>query len=245
MDRPRHFRMDSEIETRELSQRKAGWAPVPELPQETPGGTHRYRPLQDDPLDWARVAELMRTSYPELRGSGRESLHRPEGYRWLFDEGPRRRGQEGLCIVGEYADRGELTQALVLLMNRTNLSVSITALTVHPRYRRERAINKGLLFFCNEYLEECGIEYALAHVTTNHPVTQRVLFKLGYAIRGVLPGAALYWAGVGERYRRDNVVIMDKLFNGAERLVPPQMSLIPRATRLWESIQQVNRRGNK
>lgn len=193
-------------------------------------------------IDLARVAELMRESYPELRGSALEFLHRPEGYRWLFDERPRRRGREGLCIVGEYADPGELTEALVLEMNRINLSVFLTALAIHPRHRRERAINKGLLFFCDEYLEACGIEYASAHVTTNHPVTQRVLFKLGYAIRGVLPGATLYWAGVGESYRRDSVVLMDKFFNGAERLVSPQMRLIPRAARLWESIQQINRR---
>ncbi len=234
--------MEPESETRELSQRKAAWAPIPEFLQETPGGTHHLRPLRDDPLDLARVAGLMQESYPELRGSALEFLHRPEGYRWLFDERPKRRGREGLCIVGEYVDRGELTEALVLQMDRINLSVFITALAIHPRYRRERAISKGLYFLCNEYLEACGIDYALAHVTTNHPVSQRVLFKLGYAIRGVLPGTILYWAGMGEKYRRDSMVIMDKFFNGAERLVSPQMRLTPRAARLWESIQQINRR---
>lgn len=242
MNRPKHFSIYPEIELRELSQRRAGWAPVPELLQEIPRGSHRFRPLREEPLDLARVAELMRASYPALRGSTLEFLHQPEGYRWLFDERPRRRGREGLCIVGEYADRGELTGALVLEMNRINLSVFLTALAIHPQCRRERALNKGFLFFCDEYLAACGIEYASAHVTTNHPLTQRVLCKLGYAIRGIIPGATLYWAGVGEKYRRDSVVILDKFFNGAERLVSPQMSLIPGAARLWESIQQINRR---
>jgi hypothetical protein len=61
------------------------------------------------------------------------------------------------------------------------------------------------------------------------------MLSVGFKIVGIMPGFIAKWMR-GDGYYRMPVVWAQKFYNGAEKMVPEEMELIPEAKKLWDVI---------
>jgi hypothetical protein len=140
-----------------------------------------------------------------------------------------------ILIVVEKIDEKKLVGAAILTMNISNMSVHWETGVIHKDYRRHKIFGE-LLKFLDRITEDTGAEYANATSVTFHSATQKVLESLGWKTRGIFPGAVATW-NFDDKYYRQSLIYFDKLYNGAEELIPKDMELTPRMEKVVDCLK--------
>ena len=204
------------------------------------------RPLSAGDLEAA--ADLWRWSYPEIYGSSHDFLLHPEDYpgraalleTWEEDC----LSTPHCMVVAEEAATGRLAAGALMTKFDQNLQIEFTFAGTHPDFRRQ-----GLMDFLGKIMHRLavasGAEYLTTFLETWHTITQDKTLKWaeGWKIAGIFPGNFTRWAGGQEEYRACEVHLY-KFINDGDSFSsrPEEWHLHPEVRRLWETIEEINRR---
>jgi hypothetical protein len=199
-------------------------------------GTRTVRPLREDEQEWLAYAAMWRESYPEIRGSTTEYVLDAARYPEVFGEGETwMKGRHlAVALVDLEADLPFGGAAFVL--EPEERSAQAVLMGVLPGYRRQIRTARTLQLLFEGYddvLERSGVDYGWCLATARHRMTQQLFHRVGWTVRGVIPGMQRSYVGLG-MHRRDAVVFMDKLYNRGPAISKPPAELIPSARRIWE-----------
>ncbi len=209
-------------------------------------GRFAGRPLRAGELEAA--AELWRWSYPEIYGSSHDFLLHPEDYpgrvalleTWEEDS----LTCPHCMLVAEEVSSGRLAAGTLMTKFDRNLQIEFTFAGTHPDFRRQ-----GLMDFLGKIMHRLaaasGAEYLTTFLETWHTITQDKTLKWaeGWKLAGIFPGNFTRWAGGQEEYRACEVHLY-KFINEGEQFAsrPEEWSLHPEVRRLWEVLEETNRR---
>jgi RimJ/RimL family protein N-acetyltransferase len=163
-----------------------------------------------------KIAKVWRLGFPELYRGSYGFVLDPKAYNVFA-------GKEWRMFVFDSVAEKSIAGAWLLRMDHLNLSIDFSLVMVHPKFR-----GKGLLAktsaVLDKYVEACGVELATVACATFHVATRKVFRKLGFREVGILPGA-IRANVMRNRYRRDSVEILYKLYGNADEIVPPIQEL--------------------
>jgi hypothetical protein len=244
MSKYKPFKVYEEIETRKIKDRRMKWASFE--PQRY--GPFTIRPIKDDREEFEKTADMWRRSFPELYGGLYDFLLYPEQYPIILGEREEFLKGEWFLLVGEEESTNRITGGHLMRMFSQNMAIEWSVAAIDPGYRRRtrpdiremwesrsRESRVGLLRLYDDFTERCGAEYAYTFLTTAHTATQEDMLSVGFKIVGIMPGFIAGWMR-GDEYCRIPVVWAQKFYNGAEKMVPDEMELIPEAKKLWDVI---------
>jgi hypothetical protein len=199
--------------------------------------------------DVRNVAELWRTSYPEVYGSIHGWMLYPEEYRkkvalkedWESDS----KKKVHAMLVAEEINTGCLVMASMLTKFDLNLHVEASFFTIHPDYRQ----GKGGFYIWNEllqyykWLEASGAEYITVFCETWQDITQYIWFKrFGWKVAGIFPGNMTRWCGDTREYRGCTVYFYRLINQGDQYSTKPdEWKLLPEMKRLWDCLEEINK----
>ncbi|MCX9073476.1 MAG: hypothetical protein OIN88_02300 [Candidatus Methanoperedens sp.] len=217
-----------------LKEKKMSW---PAMEKYVLDGKYRLRPLREDEID--EIVEIYRTGYPELFGNTHyefvlwsETLIKVLNTENGFMEG------DWFLNALENVDEKKLVGALLINMDKGNMSVHWQSGVIHPDYRGAKGLFMAMCEYNDEFCEKAGAEYGYMTANTFHIKTQIVLKELGWKIRGIFPGNVCMWNHKDEYYRH-SVVFFDKFFNEGEKLVPKEIDLIPEAKKIYKLYEEI------
>lgn len=213
----------------------------------------RFRGRMLGEKDFEAAAELWRSAYPELYGSSSkyEWLLYPEQYEgkvavsehWQED-----RVQKAFCMpVIEDIHSGILAAGALYLKDDRNLHVEFSFGAVQPAYRKGSSGEKlpaAILDYLRQLEEESGAEYLSAFCETWHNISQYLCLKVwGWKLAGIFPGQYTRWCGSNNEYRGCTVHFY-KFLGEAEKYSsrPEEWEMIPEVRRLWDVLDEINRK---
>ena len=198
--------------------------------------------------DVEEVAELWRTSYPEVYGSVHEWILFPEEYlarcampdNWEKD----RTEKDNLMIVGEELTSNRIIFATIMTKWDKNLHVEMSFVAVHPDFRKSEISTKifSQMARVHDWLADSGAEYATVFCETWHSITQYLWFKrMGWKVAGIFPGNYTRWTVDQKEYRACTVHLYNFINNGEQyATLPEEWGLIPEAKELWDCMERIN-----
>ena len=214
---------------KQLFDKTISWKHFPEYKIFDGGRRFVLRTMQDDPAEFERVAALWRENASYLFRGPYEFVLDPATYPQIFSKGPTFMMGKRYMFVIEFED--EITGAAVLNMDEKNMAIEWAPVIISKTCYSE-SLCEAVFSFIEQYLGQTGAEYVFALVPVFDRSMQSLLNKLGFKVRGVIPGLILAWAG-NESYCRNSIVYMDKFYNDGQELAVEPKDLIPEATRVY------------
>jgi len=198
--------------------------------------------------DVPQAAVLWRRAYPEIYGSQHDFLLHPEDYdhrvalleTWEQDS----RAKPTCMLVAEERATQRLAAATLMTKFDANLEIQFSLAGTDPDFRRLGLMNLlGRLMY--PMAKASGAEYLTTFLETWHTITQDLTLRptSGWRVAGIFPGNMTRWAGGQEEYRAWEVYLY-RFINNGERYAtrPREWHLHPELQRLWEALEEVNRR---
>lgn len=209
-------------------------------------GSFIIRPIKNDGEEFKKTADMWRISFPEMYGGLYDFLLYPDQYPIILGEGEEFLKGEWFQIVNEDESTNRIAGGNLMRMFPQNMAIEWSVAAADPDYRRRmrpdlremwesRESRVGLLRLYDDFIERCNAEYAYTFLTTAHPATQENALSIGYKMVGIMPGFIAGWMKGAEYYRMP-AVWAQKFYNGAEKMVPEEMELVPEAKKLWDVI---------
>jgi hypothetical protein len=218
-----------------LTERKMSWSTNEKYVSD---GKYLLRPSSKDEID--EVVEIYRVGFPELYGNTYHgaALWHDSLLKLLESENGFMKG-DWFLYIAEKIDEKKLVGAMLIRMDKGNMSIHWESGVIHPAYRGNKLFRE-MCIYNDELSEKSGAEYSNVLVATFHPITQKLFKELGWKIRGVFPGFLLSWNHEDKYYRR-TVVMFDKFFNDGEELVPKEMELIPETEKIYKLSEELSK----
>ncbi|MFQ6072645.1 MAG: hypothetical protein ACE5KT_08105 [Methanosarcinales archaeon] len=221
-------------EFRSIKERKMSW---PTMEKYVLDGKYLIRPLREDEID--EVVEIYRVGFPELYGNTFHGIALwSDTLRKLLETENGFMKGDWSVYVAEKLDEKKLVGAMLIRMDKGNMSIHWESGVIHPDYRGTKGLFRAMCIYNDELSEKSGAEYSSVLAATFHSITQIIFKELGWKIRGVFPGFLLSWNHEDKYYRR-SVVIFDKFFNDGEELIPKEMDLIPEAEKIFKLSERL------
>lgn len=222
-----------------LDDRKISW---PNIEKNILDNKYRLRPLREDEID--QIVDIYRVGFPELYGNTFHGIALwSDSVSNLLRTGQGFMKGDWFVYVVEKIDEKKLVGAMLIRMDKGNMSIHWESGVIHPEYRGTKGLFRSMCIFNDEVAKSSGAEYSSIIVATFHTISQILIKELGWTIRGVFPGFLLSWNHEDKYYRR-TIVYFDKFFNNGEELVPKDIELIPEAEmifKLSEVLQYKNK----
>lgn len=237
-------RMAVTCQTRPIGEKQVLWVkPKPKLHR---NGRFVGRALSRADIEAA--AELWRWAYPEVYGSAHDFILFPEEYEArvaLAETWQRDSRQKAFCmLVAEEVATGKLAAATLMTKLDRNLQIEYTFAGTHPDYRRQGLMNL-LGSLMHRMALASGAEYLTTFLETWHTITQAktLHYAAGWKIAGIFPGNFTRWAGDNQEYRACEVYLY-RFINDGQLFAthPEEWHLHPDIRRLWEVLEDINRR---
>jgi len=234
---------------RKISDKKIIWPRIDHIDPDNPDFKLRIITRNDVEA----VAELWRTSYPEVYGSVHEWILYPEEYkeRVAFAEHWEEHSitRPHAVMVGEDLSCQKIVMSSIYTKWDQNLQVEASFIAIHPECRKGKisaSIFKNLASFY-KWLENSGAEYVTVFCETWHNITQYIWFKrLGWKIAGIFPGNFTRWAGGQDEYRGCTVHFYRFLNEGAKHsTLSEEWDLLPEIKELWSYIEKINEQSSE
>lgn len=229
---------------KEIKDKKVIWPLIDHTDPDNPN--FRLRVITRKDVD--AVAELWRTSYPEVYGSIHEWILHPEEYegKVAFAENWEEHSitRPHAVMVGEDLQAEKIVMASIYTKWDQNLQVEASFIAIHPDSRKGRistSIWSNLASFY-KWLEDSGAEYVTVFCETWHNITQYIWFKrLGWKIAGIFPGNFTRWADGQNEYRGCTIHFYRFLNDGAKySTLPEEWDLLPEVKDLWAYMEKIN-----
>jgi hypothetical protein len=230
MSKYKPFRVYRGVETRKIKDRKIGWASFE--PQRY--GSFITRPIRDDREEFQKTADMFRRGFPELYGTAYDFLLYPERYPIILGEGEGFLKGEWFLFIAEEEGSNKIVSGSLMRMLPQNMAIEWSVGARDPDYRM-RGLGKFNMKIYDRFTKRCGAEYAYTFMYTAHTASQKLVREIGFVPVGIMPGFIAGWCG-DDSYNRISVVWAQKFYNGAEKMVPEEMELIPEAKKLWDII---------
>jgi hypothetical protein len=240
-------RMAGTCRTRPIGEKQVVWV----KPEPTPDKKGRFVGRVLSRADVEAAAELWRWAYPEIYGSAHDFILFPEEYECrvaLAETWERDSRQKSFCmLVAEETATGRLAAASMMTKLDKNLQIEYTFAGTHPEYRQQGLMNLlGRLM--HRMALASGAEYLTTFLETWHTITQAKTMKFaeGWQIAGIFPGNFTRWAGGNQEYRACEVYLYRFIHDGELYATQPsEWQLHPEIRRLWEFLEDLNRRIGK
>ena len=116
-------------------------------------------------------------------------------------------------------------------MDEKNMAIEWAPVIISKTCYSE-SLCEAVFGFIEQFLAQTGAEYVFALVPVFDRSMQTLLKKLGFTVRGVIPGLILAWAG-DESYCRNSIVYMDKFYHDGQKLAVEPKDLIPEAKAVY------------
>jgi len=206
------------------------------------GGKRSVRLLREDPDEWADYAAMWRESFPEITGSLLEFAMDSGTYPEVFGAGDEWMKRIHLAVTLMDLEEDRLFGGAAFLLEPEERSAQAILMAVLPDYRNKVTTARTLYALYEGYddlLTRTGVDYAWCLATARHRLTQQLFHRIGWTVRGVMPGMQRSYVGLG-MHRRDAVVHMDKLYNRGPEIAERgtgKMELIPAAKKLWDAME--------
>ena len=204
---PSHRNIFSTLEVKKLEERVLNWHDVNE------NIDYRFKIRELDLNDLTVVdqtALIFRLGFPELFGGVYQDILFPSRYAEIAN-------QMKIFVLMD-SKKDMVASAWALTPSQRNMSVEFSLVVTNPDYRGSGLCTKFTQRI-DKLVEESGAEYGLVYCAPFHRTTQRIFRELGFKKTADLKGFILANVGNGN-YARDNVVMMSKFYNNAERLCP-------------------------
>lgn len=235
--------MGRSCKRRPIGEKKVRW--IYPAPLWSPEGRFLIRPLREAEIEAA--AELWREAYPEVYGSIHDFILYPEDYPEHFILAEHwEKGQDRPCclILAEETATARLVAGGIMTKFDKNLQLEFSFAGTRPAYRR-----LGLMALIGKVMYQMalasGAEYLTTFLETWHTITQSATLKWGrrWRLAGIFPGNFTRWAGGQEEYRACEVYLYQFINDGeAYASTPEEWHLHPEVRRLWQCLEEINRR---
>jgi hypothetical protein len=235
--------MGKTCNTRQISDKKIVW-PRFEL-ESFQADQYRVRLIKRTDIE--SVAEIWRTSYPELYGNEYGFVFYPEKIEQmvaLYDNWESDKIDKHYCmIVTEEKATSKIACVSLYKKYDLNLQVELSLTGTHPDYRGKKLTAGNYVAF-HRKIKESGAEYLTTFLETWHDITQQATCNTsGWKLAGIFPGNVTRWNGGQEEYR-GCLVYMYKFLNEEYNTRAEEWTMAPVVQELWDVLEKLNKKIN-
>ncbi|MFQ6120480.1 MAG: hypothetical protein ACE5KE_11435, partial [Methanosarcinales archaeon] len=127
------------------------------------------------------VVEIYRVGFPELYGNTYHGVVLwPDSIAELLETGNGFMKGDWSIYVAEKLDEKKLVGAMLIRMDKGNMSMHWESGVIHPEYRGTKGLFRAMCIYNDELSEKAGAEYSSVLVATFHPITQILFKELGW-----------------------------------------------------------------
>lgn len=161
-------------------------------------------------------AEVFRTGFPVIKDTEFDILFQAIGFRWLMGMDENFNKGEYLMLVAERLSDNKIMGSLIIRIWKKQRNAELVVISIHSD-NQGTGLGKELCKSYEKLLIASGIEMGFVWASAEHSATQKLMQRLGYTIRGVIPGWYRIWSGENN-YKRTIEVFLQKFYGGAEKM---------------------------